>query len=174
MLLFSLSLSSYLTNRASSRSRPVITCFTTTWASTTTWYHPKPYFSPFHLAVVSDDDSNMRLFRKFSMRRRLLILKCPSLSRQFEIIRCFNSSIVLILHSLFVTFSPLFDLNDDTLSQKKAHSCERDDHEKKKTRRRQSNQRVRKDIKIEEILSSPTSKSFSLRIFDFVNEENCV
>jgi hypothetical protein len=86
---------------------------TTTWAETTTFYNSKSYFSLFHLAVVSDGDSNMRVFRKCCMRRRLVILKRLFLSRQFEIIGCFNSSIVLILHSLFATFSPLFDLDDD-------------------------------------------------------------
>jgi hypothetical protein len=85
-----------------------LTCLATTFPL------PKPYFSPFHLAVVSDDDSNMRFFRKFSMRRRLVMLKWFFLSRQFEIIECFNSSILVILHSLFVSFSLLFDLNDDT------------------------------------------------------------
>ncbi len=35
------------------------------------------------------------------MIRRLVILKCFFLSRQFEIIECFNSSIVFILHSFF-------------------------------------------------------------------------
>jgi hypothetical protein len=47
------------------------------------------------------------------MRRRLVILKCLFLSRQFEIIECFNSSILVILHSLFVSFSSFFDLDDD-------------------------------------------------------------
>jgi hypothetical protein len=53
-------------------------------------------------------------FRKSCMRRRLLILKWPSLSRQSEITGCFNPSVLLILHPLFATFSPLFDLDDDT------------------------------------------------------------
>jgi hypothetical protein len=52
-----------------------VTCFITTLPTITTLLTPKPYFSPFHLAVVSDGDSNMRFFRKFSMRRRLVMLK---------------------------------------------------------------------------------------------------
>jgi hypothetical protein len=93
----------------------MLTCFIVTLTLITTLYNFKLYFSLFHLVVVSDDDSNMRFFRKFSMRRRLVILKCFFLSRQFEIIECFNSSILVILHSLFASFSSLFDLNDDDL-----------------------------------------------------------
>jgi hypothetical protein len=90
-----------------------ITCFTVTLSTIVTFPLSKSYFSPFHLAVVSDGDSNMRFFRKFSLRRHLIILKCLFLSRQFEIIECFNSSILVILHSLFASFSSLFDLDDD-------------------------------------------------------------
>jgi hypothetical protein len=90
-----------------------ITCFIITLSTITTLLILKPYFSSFHLAVVSDDDSNMRFFRIFSMRRRLVMLKWFFLSRHFEIIERFNSSILLILHSLFASFSLLFDLNDD-------------------------------------------------------------
>ncbi len=93
----------------------LITCFITTLSTITTLLTPKPYFSSFHLVVADDDDSNMRFFRKFSLRRRLVILKCLSLSRQFEITECFNSSILVILHLLFAPFSLLFDLNDDIL-----------------------------------------------------------
>ncbi len=96
--------------------RLILTCFTTTLSTITTLLTLKPYFSPFHLVVADDDNSNMRFFRKFSLRRRLIILKCLSLSRQFEIIECFNSSILVILHSLFVSFLFLFDLNNDILS----------------------------------------------------------
>jgi hypothetical protein len=90
-----------------------LTCLTTTWLTTTTWPHLKSYFSPFHLVVISDDDSNMRFFRKFYVICRLIMLKWFSLSRQLKIIECFNSSILVILHSLFVSFSSFFDLNDD-------------------------------------------------------------
>jgi hypothetical protein len=41
-------------------------------------------------------------------------------------------------------------------------------------RESQISQRVRKDIEIEEILSSSTSKFFRFSVFDFANKENCV
>ncbi len=47
------------------------------------------------------------------MKRRLVILKWFFISRQIEIIECFNSSILIILHSFFASFSSLFDLNDN-------------------------------------------------------------
>jgi hypothetical protein len=40
-------------------------------------------------------------------------------------------------------------------------------------RESQTSQRVRKDIEIEEILSSSTSKFSRFSVFDFANEENC-
>ncbi len=73
----------------------------TTWDTVTTWYHSKPYFSPFHLVVASDGDSNMRFFRKFSMIRRLVLLIFIISSSRYKIIRCLTSSIVNIQHSLF-------------------------------------------------------------------------
>ncbi len=58
--------------------------------------------------------------------------------------------------------------------RKKADSHERDCYAKKKARRRQSSQRIRKDLEIEENLSSSTSKFFRFSVFVFANEENCV
>jgi hypothetical protein len=44
------------------------------------------------------------IIQKISIIRRLVILKCFFLSRQFQIIEYFNLSILVILHSLFVSF----------------------------------------------------------------------
>ncbi len=78
-----------------------ITWFITTWATITTLYNFKPYFSLFHLVVVSDSDSNMRFFRKFYVIRRLILLISISLSSRYKIIKRFDSSIFIIQHSLF-------------------------------------------------------------------------
>jgi hypothetical protein len=78
-----------------------LTCLITTLSMITTFSLSKSYFSSFHLVVVSVDDSNMRFFRKFSMRRRLILLKFILFSSRYKIIKKFNSSIINIQHSLF-------------------------------------------------------------------------
>ncbi len=78
-----------------------ITCFITTLPTITSLPTLKSYFSSFHLVVVSDDDSNMRFFRKFSMKRRLILLKFIFSSFRYKISRRFNSSIVNIQSSFF-------------------------------------------------------------------------
>ncbi len=58
--------------------------------------------------------------------------------------------------------------------KKKAHSYKRDNHEKEKARESQNNQRIEKDIKIEETILSSTSKFFRFSVFDYANERICV
>ncbi len=58
--------------------------------------------------------------------------------------------------------------------KKKANSHEKDCYAKKKAKRRQSNQRIKKNLEIEESLSSSTSKFFRFSVFVFANERNCV
>jgi hypothetical protein len=82
------------------RSIYYITCFITTLSIITTLLTFKSYFSSFHLVVVSDDDNNMRFFRKFCMKRRLILLKSIISSFRYKINRRFNSSIINI-QSLF-------------------------------------------------------------------------
>jgi hypothetical protein len=59
-------------------------------------------------------------------------------------------------------------------AEKKRIHIEEMTMKKKKAKENQINQRIKKDIEIEEILSSSISKFFRFSVFDFANEENCV
>jgi hypothetical protein len=53
------------------------------------------------------------------------------------------------------------------------NSYRRNDNEQKKAKESQINQKIKKDIETEKILSSSISKLSRFNVFDFANKENC-